>query len=73
MFTGRLLVEGMANEKALVWSFCTIPLISAVRKDRPMSRGQMIVIRSDSYTRWAAPAKHPYPALCCLSSFDFQG
>jgi hypothetical protein len=35
-----------------------------------MSRGQMIVIRSESDTRWATPAKHPRPALCCLDSFD---
>lgn len=59
-------------EKALVWSFGTISLTTAARKDRPMSRGQMIVIRSHSDTRWAAPAKHPLPALCCLGSFDFQ-
>jgi hypothetical protein len=59
-------------EKALVWSFGTISLISAACKDRPMSRGQMNVIRSHSDTRWAAPAKHPLPALCCLGSFDFQ-
>ena len=60
-------------EKALVWSLGTILLISAARKDRPMSRGSMIVIRSDSYTRWAAPSRHPLPVPRCLGGFDFHG
>jgi hypothetical protein len=63
-------VEGIADEQALAWSFCTIPLTRAARKDWPMSRGQMIVIRLESDTRWVAPAKHPRPALCFLDSFD---
>jgi hypothetical protein len=68
-----LLLEGIDDKKASVWSFCTIPLIRAAHKDRPMSRGLMIVIRSDSYTRRTAPLQHPLPVPRCLGGFDFHG